>query len=87
MITDINSEDRLVQKTFTEHLERVLGWESIYAFYSETFGPASALVLLRHKFLRGAVFAIGAAQHGQRDKERTSATIKRRRMVATEFGI
>jgi hypothetical protein len=25
MITDINSEDRLVQRTFTEHLRDVLG--------------------------------------------------------------
>jgi len=24
--TDINSEDRLVQATFAEHLEDVLGW-------------------------------------------------------------
>ena len=30
MIT-INSEDRLVQTTFAEHLEQVLGWESITA--------------------------------------------------------
>ena len=29
--TDIDSEDRLVQQTFTEHLEKVLGWESVYA--------------------------------------------------------
>lgn len=28
-ITDINSEDGLVQKTFAEHLEKVLGWESV----------------------------------------------------------
>lgn len=38
-ITSINSEDRLVQKTFAEHLEKVLGWESIYAWNDETFGP------------------------------------------------
>ena len=31
MITDINSEDQLVQQTFAEHLEKVLGWESLYA--------------------------------------------------------
>src|SRR4051812_47683651 len=29
MITDINSEDRLVQRTFADHLENVLGWESV----------------------------------------------------------
>src|SRR5438309_4642483 len=43
MITDINSEDRLVQKTFADHLEKVLGWGSVYAFNSETFGPTSTL--------------------------------------------
>jgi type I restriction enzyme, R subunit len=43
MITDINSEDRLVQKTFADHLHDVLGWESIYAFNDETFGPTGTL--------------------------------------------
>jgi type I restriction enzyme, R subunit len=41
--TDINSEDRLVQATFAEHLEKVLGWESVYAWNDETFGPGSTL--------------------------------------------
>jgi len=31
MIADTNSEDRLVQATFAEHLHDVLGWESVYA--------------------------------------------------------
>jgi type I restriction enzyme R subunit len=43
MITDINSEDRLVQKTFADHLRDVLGWESIYAFNDERFGPTGTL--------------------------------------------
>ena len=43
MITDINSEDRLVQKTFADHLHDVLGWESLYAYNDETFGPAGRL--------------------------------------------
>lgn len=43
MITNINSEDRLVQKTFAEHLEKALGWESIYAYNDETFGPQGTL--------------------------------------------
>jgi len=43
MITDINSEDRLVQKTFAEHLEKVLEWESIYVYNNETFGPHGML--------------------------------------------
>ncbi len=32
MITDITIEDRLVQQTFAEHLEKVLGWEGVYAY-------------------------------------------------------
>ncbi len=43
MITDINSEDRLVQRTFAEHLEQALGWESVYAHNTETFGPGGTL--------------------------------------------
>ncbi len=43
MITDVNSEDRLVQATFAEHLEKELGWESLYAWNQEEFGPDSLL--------------------------------------------
>ena len=43
MITDINSEDRLVQATFAEHLEKALGWESVYAWNEETFGQEGTL--------------------------------------------
>ncbi len=42
-LTDINSEDRLVQQTFAAHLEKALGWESIYTYNAETFGPAGTL--------------------------------------------
>ncbi|MBL8853991.1 MAG: type I restriction endonuclease subunit R [Planctomycetaceae bacterium] len=41
--TDINTEDRLVQATFAEHLEKVLGWDSVYAWNGETFGPDGTL--------------------------------------------
>jgi type I restriction enzyme, R subunit len=41
--TDINSEDRLVQATFAKHLEKVLGWESVYAWNDEIFGPDGTL--------------------------------------------
>ncbi len=41
--TDINSEDRLVQATIADHLENALGWESIYAWNQETFGPDGTL--------------------------------------------
>jgi len=43
MITDINSEDRLVQKTFAEHLKTMLGWENVYAYKAESFGPSGTL--------------------------------------------
>ena len=43
MITDINSEDRLVQQTFAEHLRDRLGWEIAYAYNQETFGPQGTL--------------------------------------------
>ena len=43
MITDINNEDRLVQATFAEHLEKVLDWETVYAWNQETFGPDGLL--------------------------------------------
>jgi type I restriction enzyme R subunit len=43
MITDIHSEDRLVQQTFAEFLRDRLGWESIYAYNEETFGPQGTL--------------------------------------------
>ena len=42
-VTPVNSEDRLVQATFAEHLERELGWESVYAWNEETFGPDGTL--------------------------------------------
>jgi hypothetical protein len=43
MFTDINSEDRLVQQTFADYLRDKLGWENVYAWNDETFGPAGNL--------------------------------------------
>ena len=37
-LTNINSEDRLVQQTFAEYLRDRLGWESVYAYNTEVFG-------------------------------------------------
>src|ERR1019366_10526940 len=42
-VTGINSEDRLGQATFATHLEKVLGWDSVYAWNDETFGPTGTL--------------------------------------------
>lgn len=41
--TGINSEDRLVQATFAKHLKDKLGWESVYAWNDESFGPGGTL--------------------------------------------
>ncbi len=41
--TGINSEDHLVQATFAAHLKDKLGWESVYAWNQETFGPGGTL--------------------------------------------
>jgi type I restriction enzyme R subunit len=43
MITDINSEDRLVQKTFEGHLHNRLGWDTVYAHSAEIFGSDGTL--------------------------------------------
>jgi type I restriction enzyme, R subunit len=37
------TEDTLVQQTTAEYLEQQLGWESVYAFNNEDFGPESLL--------------------------------------------
>ena len=43
MITGINNEDRLVQRTFADHLEKSLDWGIVYAHNAETFGTAGTL--------------------------------------------
>ena len=42
-LTDINSEDRLVQRTFADYLRDGLGWESVYAYNTKTLGPDGPL--------------------------------------------
>ena len=37
------TEDNLVQQTTAEYLERQLGWESVYAHNTETFGSDGTL--------------------------------------------
>ncbi len=37
------TEDTLVQQTTAEYLEQQLGWQSIYAYNHEDFGPDSLL--------------------------------------------
>jgi len=40
---NLYTEDTLVQQTTTEYLEQQLGWESVYAYNTEDFGPDSLL--------------------------------------------
>lgn len=37
------TEDALVQQTTADYLEQILGWESVYAYNKETFGPQGTL--------------------------------------------
>jgi type I restriction enzyme R subunit len=37
------TEDNLVQQTTAEYLEQELGWQSVYAYNNEDFGPNSLL--------------------------------------------
>ena len=39
----IYSEETLVQQTTAEYLEQQLGWESVYAYNTESFGPEGTL--------------------------------------------
>ena len=55
------TEDTLVQRTTAEYLENSLGWESVYAYNDETFGPqgtlgrASDREVLLVRYLRAAL--------------------------------
>jgi type I restriction enzyme R subunit len=39
----VYTEDTLVQQTTAEYMEQQLGWESVYAYNTETFGPEGTL--------------------------------------------
>ncbi|MBT1073948.1 type I restriction endonuclease subunit R [Geobacter grbiciae] len=43
MTPSLYTEDTLVQQTTAEYLEQNLGWESVYAYNNEDFGPGSLL--------------------------------------------
>lgn len=57
MTTGAYTEDTLVQQTTAEYLEQQLGWDSVYAYNNEDFGPGGLLgrssdreVVLTHYF-------------------------------------
>ena len=43
MTPSLYTEDTLVQQTTANYLERTLGWESVYAYNNEDYGPGSLL--------------------------------------------
>ena len=45
MIIHINSEDRLVQQSFANHLRHQLRWQSVYAYNIEGFGSQGMRVV------------------------------------------
>lgn len=57
----IYTADTLVQQTTAEYLEQKLGWQSVYTYNNEDFGPNSLLgrtsdrevVLIRSSLLKG----------------------------------
>jgi len=57
------TEDTLVQRTTAEYLEQQLGWESVYAYNTETFGFEGTLgrgsdcevVLIRYRRLSNLI--------------------------------
>jgi type I restriction enzyme R subunit len=72
------TEDSLVQQTTTEYLERKLGWESVYAYNQETFGPEGTLgrtsdrevVLTRYLYLKLIEFNPGLPDDAYREAVR-----------------
>lgn len=51
-LTDINSEDSLVKQTFADHLQDVLGKDSVYAWHPENwqlFDNVGDLLLLEER--------------------------------------
>lgn len=49
------TEDTLVQQTTAAYLEQELGWESVYAYSNEDFGPDRTIT----RQLDGTKLAIG----------------------------
>ena len=53
------TEDTLVQQTTADYLQQQLGWESVYAYKSDDFGPDSLLGRTsdreKHKFTNGDI--------------------------------
>ena len=86
------NEDTLVQQTTAEYLENQLGWESVYAYNTETFGPDGTLgresdedVVLK-RYLREALANLnpGLPDSAYNDGVRQmTATVASQTMLAT----
>ena len=73
------TEDTLVQQTTAEYLERQLGWESVYAYNNEDFGPESLLgrtserEVVLTRALRGKLAELNPGPAGRRLRRRSTA--------------
>ena len=72
------TEDTLVQQTTAEYMRYELGWESVYAYNTETFGPEDTLgrkddrevVLTRYLYLKLMEFNPGLPDEAYRNAAR-----------------
>ncbi|MDF1591565.1 MAG: type I restriction endonuclease subunit R [Desulfobacterales bacterium] len=77
------TEDTLVQQTTAEYLEHQLGWESVYAYNTETFGPEGTLgrgddrevVLTRYLYLKLMEFNPGLPDDAYQEAVRQITSI------------
>ena len=71
MSPTLYSEDTLVQQTTAEYLEERLGWQSVYAYTSETFGPDGTLgrdseeAVVLTRYLRQALNSLNPGLPGE----------------------
>jgi type I restriction enzyme R subunit len=88
------NEDTLVQQTTAEYLEQQLGWESVYAYNKEDFGPdgllgrASDREVVLTRYLRGSLEKLnpGLPQTAYDDAVRQIVTIAATQsLVATNY--
>jgi type I restriction enzyme R subunit len=86
------TEDNLVQQTTAQYIEEVLGWESVYAYNTETFGPEGTLgrrddrevVLTRYLYLKLMELNPGLPDEAYREAVRQiTATTATQTLLAT----
>ena len=70
------NEDTLVQQTTADYLHDVLGWDSVYAYNEETFGPGGTLgrasdrEVVLTRYLRAALEKLNPGLRSRRMRKR-----------------